>query len=215
MGIFDKVTDKLQQTKTSIRPKFMSVSEEEVKKYLVAGEEPVAIITQAVTTNAKTILLSNDRLIVFESGIIKSSFKDYYFRDIKDVKFETSAFSGGTLTIKADRGNNAGIIIIKDLPLEESKQFYAMLQEIERNWWEKKRMLELEEKRAVAGGTNISVTTPESTVPPSVSESTTPAPTPEMDDLEVKLTRIKNLFEKGLITEEEYKTRKEKLLDEL
>jgi len=205
MGIFDKVTEKIQHTRTAIRPKFMSVSEEEIKKYLAGGEDLVATITQAVATSAKTILLSNERLIVFESGIMKSSFKDYYFRDIKDVKFETSAFSGSTITFNADKGNNAGVIIIKDLPLEESKQFYSVLQEIERNWWEKKRKLDLEEKRAIAGGSNISMTTPQSFTSPSTTG----------DDIESKLIKVKNLFDKGLITNEEYKARKEKLLNEL
>ena len=205
MGIFDKVTEKIQQTRTAIRPKFMSVSDEEIKKYLAAGEDLVATITQAVSTSAKTILLSNERLIVFESGIMKSSFKDYYFRDIKDVKFETSAFSGSTITINADKGNNAGVIVIKDLPLEESKQFYSVLQEIERNWWEKKRKLDLEEKRAIAGGSNISMTAPQGVA----------SPTPAVDDMESKLVKVKNLFDKGLITDEEYKARKEKLLNEL
>ena len=205
MGIFDKVTEKIQQTRTAIRPKFMSVSDEEIKKYLAAGEDLVATITQAVSTSAKTILLSNERLIVFESGIMKSSFKDYYFRDIKDVKFETSAFSGSTITINADKGNNTGVIIIKDLPLEESKQFYSVLQEIERNWWEKKRKLDLEEKRAIAGGSNISMTAPQGSSSPS----------PAGDDIESKLVKIKSLFDKGLITDEEYKARKEKLLNEL
>ena len=202
MGLFDRVTEKIQQTKTSLRPRFMSVSEEEIKKYLVGSEELVATITQAVTTSAKTILLSNERLIIFESSIMKSSFKDYYFRDIKDVQFEVSAFSGGTITINADKGNNAGVVVVKDLPLEESKQFYAMLQEIERNWWEKKRILDLEEKRAVAGGSNISMTAPQ----------TATSPAPAADDLESKLIKVKNLYDKGLITEEEYKARKEKLL---
>ena len=205
MGIFDKVTEKIQQTRTAIRPKFMSVSDEEIKKYLAAGEDLVATITQAVSTSAKTILLSNERLIVFESGIMKSSFKDYYFRDIKDVKFETSAFSGSTITINADKGNNAGVIVIKDLPLEESKQFYSVLQEIERNWWEKKRKLDLEEKRAIAGGSNISMTAPQGGA----------SPPPAGDDMESKLVKVKSIFDKGLITDEEYKARKEKILNEL
>ena len=47
--------------------------------------------------------------------------------------------SGGTITIYADKGNNAGTVTITDLPLQESKLFYSRLQEIERDWWEKKR----------------------------------------------------------------------------
>jgi hypothetical protein len=89
--------------------------------------------------------------------------------------------------------------------LEESKQFYSVLQEIERNWWEKKRKLDLEEKRAIAGGSNISMTAPQGVA----------APSPTGDDIESKLTKVKNLFDKGLITDEEYKARKEKILNEL
>jgi CCR4-NOT transcriptional regulation complex NOT5 subunit len=71
MGIFDKVTEKIQQTRNAIRPKFMSVSEEEIKKYLAGGEDLVATITQAVATSAKTILLSNERLIVIRLSPLK------------------------------------------------------------------------------------------------------------------------------------------------
>jgi hypothetical protein len=206
MGIFDKVTEKIQQTKNDIRPKFLSVSEEELNKLLIQGESLVSTITQAVATSAKTLILTNIRIIVYDHGMLSSSFKDYYFRDIKDVRFDTSVLSGGTITINADKGNNAGSVIITDLPLQESKHFYSQLQEIERNWWEKKRELELEEKRAAAGGTNISMATPQNT------NSQTPVPG---DDIESKLLKLKGLFDKGLIDENDYKERKNQLLAQL
>ena len=206
MGIFDKVTEKIQQTKSDIRPKFMSVSEEELKKLLIQDESLVSTITQAVATSAKTLILTNLRVIVYDHGMLSSSFKDYYFRDIKDARFDMTVLSGGTITINADKGNNAGAVTITDLPLQESKLFYARLQEIERDWWEKKRNLELEEKRAVAGGSNISMATPLSAIsqPPSSDE-----------DIESKLLKLKGLFEKGLIDESEYKERKGQLLAQL
>ena len=37
--------EKIQQTKNAIRPRFMSVSDEEIKKYLAGGEDLVATIT--------------------------------------------------------------------------------------------------------------------------------------------------------------------------
>jgi hypothetical protein len=206
MGIFDKVTEKIQQTKNNIRPKFLSVSEEELKKLLIQGESLVSMITQAVATSAKTLILTNLRIIVYDHGMLNSSFKDYYFRDIKDARFDTSVLSGGTITINADKGNNAGSVIITDLPLQESKLFYTRLQEIERDWWEKKRNLELEEKRAVAGGTNISMATPQNT------NSQVLLP---VEDVEGKLLRLKGLFDKGLIDESEYKERKTQLLAQL
>lgn len=206
MGIFDKVTEKIQQTKNDIRPKFLSVSEDELKKVLIQGESLVSTITQAVATSAKTLILTNLRIIVYDHGMLSSSFKDYYFRDMKDARFDMTVLSGGTITINADKGNNVGTVTITDLPLQESKHFYSQLQEIERDWWEKKRNLELEEKRAVAGGTNISMATPHNT------NSQTPLPG---DDIENKLLRLKGLFDKGLIDESDYKERKNQLLAQL
>lgn len=206
MGIFDKMTEKIQQAKNEIRPKFLSVSEEELKKLLIQGESLVATITQAVATSAKTLILTNLRIIVYDHGMLSSSFKDYYFRDMKDARFDMTVLNGGTITINADKGNNAGSATIPDLPLQESKLFYAHLQEIERDWWEKKRELELEEKRAVAGGTTISIAEPLNT--------TNHIPSP-VDEIESKLLRLKGLFEKGLIDESEYKDRKSQLLEQL
>jgi hypothetical protein len=206
MGIFDKMTEKIQQTKNDIRPKFLSVSEEELNKLLIQGESLVATITQAVATSAKTLILTNLRIIVYDHGMLSSSFKDYYFRDMKDARFDTSVLSGGTITITADKGNNAGTVSITDLPLQESKLFYSRLQGIEKDWWEIKRELELEEKRAAAGGTNISMATPQNT------NSQTPLPD---DDIEGKLLKLKGLFDKGLIDESEYKERKSQLLAQL
>jgi hypothetical protein len=206
MGIFDKVTEKIQQTKNDLRPKFLSISEEELKKLLIQGESLVSTITQAVTTSAKTLILTNMRIIVYDHGILNSSFKDYYFRDMKDVRFDTSVLSGGTITINADKGNNAGSIVITNLPLQESKYFYTELQGIERIWWEKKRELELEETRAAAGGTNISMATPHNT------HSQIPLPS---EDIEGKLLKLKGLFDKGLIDESEYKEQKSQLLAQL
>jgi hypothetical protein len=206
MGIFDKMTEKIQQAKNNIRPKFLSVSEEELKKLLIQDESLVSTITQAVATSAKTLILTNLRIIVYDQGMLSSSFKDYYFRDMKDARFDMTVISGGTITINADKGNNVGTVTITDLPLQESKHFYARLQEIERDWWEKKRDLELEEKRAVAGGTNISMATPQNT--------TSQAPS-SVEDIENKLLKLKGLFEKGLIDASEYKERKSQLLGQL
>ena len=206
MGIFDKVTEKIQQTKNDFRPKFLSVSEEELKKLLTQGELLVSIITQAVATSAKTLILTNLRIIVYDHGILSSSFKDYYFRDMKDARFDMTVLSGGTITINADKGNNAGSVTITDLPLQESKYFYSRLQEIERDWWEKKRDLELEEKRAAAGGTQISMATPQN------ANIQTALPG---EDIEGKLLKLKGLFDKGLIDESEYKEHKSQLLAQL
>ncbi len=206
MGIFDKVTEKIQQTKNDIRPKFLSVSEDELNKLLIQGESLVSTITQAVATSAKTLILTNLRIIVYDHGMLNSSFKDYYFRDMRDARFDTSVLSGGTITITADKGNNAGVVSITDLPLQESKLFYTHLQGIEKEWWEKKRDLELEEKRAIAGGTNISMTTPQN-----INNQTSSSG----EEIESRLLKLKGLFDKGLIDENEYKERKSQLLAEI
>lgn len=206
MGVFDKITEKIQQSKSNFRPKFLSVSEDDLKKLIIQGETLVSTITQALVGEAKTLLLTNERIIVYNHGMLKSSFKDYYFRDMKDVRFSTTAIRGGTITINADRGNNAGVVTINDLPLEESKAFYSRLQEIERNWWDKKRNLALEEKRADSGATHISM--------PSVQTTNNITPT-SGEGVEGKLLKLKGMFDKGLIDEGEYKEKKTQLLEQL
>ena len=75
MGILDKVTEKIQQTKNDIRPKFLSVSEEELNKLLIQGESLVSTITQAVATSAKTLILTNLRIIVMTMECLTPALK--------------------------------------------------------------------------------------------------------------------------------------------
>jgi len=86
------------------------------------------------------------RLIVFDSGIMTSSFKDTISETLKMWNLRPQLFSGSTITINADKGNNAGVIVIKDLPLEESKQFYSVLQEMREIGGKRKENLILKKK---------------------------------------------------------------------
>ncbi len=45
--------------------------------------------------------------------------------------------------------------------------------------------------------------------------ATAPAPAPEKDDVETRLLKLKDLFEKGLITEDEYREKRKKILEGL
>src|SRR5437879_358717 len=168
----------------------MNVSEKDITTRLAQGEELVSTIGQAVMGYPKTIVLTTQRIMVFQNSLTKTVFNDYYFRDMADVKFSTN-LGGGLLVLKVDRGNNAGRIeSIEKLPLDESKSFYQQLVGIERDWFEKKRSMQLEDARARSGAAQVVVGTGAATAPAL--------------DIEGKLISLKSLFDKGIITEQEY-----------
>lgn len=178
----------------------LGVTKEEAQKLLLENEDVEDIITQRVPGKTQSIILTNDRLIVFTKDPLRSTFKDYFFRDIKDVKYSSKLGIGGKITIVADRGNNKGKIDVSFLPLDESRSFYVKVQRLEKTWFSKKREMELEDKRASSGAANVIVGGPSN-------DST--------DDVEAKLAKLKSLKDKGLIDEETYKMKYSKLIDTL
>ena len=204
MGLLDGMTKKIQGSVNKISPK-SKIKEEDILNVLTPNEELVDTITQVVPALPKTIVLTNDRIIIMEQGLASLSMKDYYFRDMKDVSYN-ARFSGGVITFSTDKGNNIGKREIDKLPLDESKVFYSKLQGIEKEWWQKRRDLELEEKRIASGAHQIVVNT---------APAPTPTPVTKDNDFEVKLQKLKSMFDKGLISQEEYSKKKEQLLDSL
>jgi|TARA_Y100000310_G_scaffold97324_1_gene94983 hypothetical protein len=205
MGIFDKVTDKVQKGLTNVqgKSKHFAVSDEEIQKILVDDENYIGKVTQAKPINASTIILTSDRVIVYDKGLVKDSFKDHYFRDMKQIVLSDN-ITGSVITFAFELNGSKGQIEVGALPKEEAKAFYSEVQNIEKIWWEERRQLELDDKRAESGATNIQVG-----ATPSEPE------TKDENDIEAKLGKIKGLFDKGLITEDEYNSKKEKILEEL
>ncbi len=178
----------------------LGVTLEEAKSLLLENEEIEDIITQNVPGKTQSVILTNDRLIVYTKDPVHSTFKDYFLRDVKDVRYSSKIGIGGKIVIIADRGNNVGKVDVSFLPLDESKVFYIKVQRIEKVWFSKKREMELEDKRASSGAANVVVGNSSATLD---------------NDIEAKLTKLKSLKSKGLIDDETYKMKYSKLIDQL
>ena len=198
-GMFDKARD------TSVNAyNNMAMTEAEVMKYLTESEEAVAIISQYIPHKMKTLVLTNDRVLIFTKELLKRSFEDYYFKDLKDAHFSNDLVKQGTITLTTDADGKKKVIKVSYLPTDDSREFYKKLQKIEKDWAGKKREIELEDKRAASGAASIVL-------------GTAPAQpvVPQAASVEEKLMKLKSLKERGLIDDEAYKVKSAQLLDEL
>ena len=83
---------------------------------------------------------------------------------------------------------------------KQARAFYSISQQKEQEWRERRRVREMEEERARAGGTQIMMPT-----------DGTPAEGSAEDPVE-RLAKAKTMFEQELISEAEYETLKANIL---
>jgi hypothetical protein len=91
--------------------------------------------------------------------------------------------------------------LIERLDKEQAKRAYALCQHHEQEWREKRRVREMEEARAKAGGLYIN--------PPVTPQ---PSGSPGVEDPLAKLKKAKDLMDTGLISEAEYESLKARVL---
>lgn len=205
MGIMDKskgFLDKARDTSVNAYHN-LAMTEGDIKKYLTDDENAVSIISQYTPHKMKTLVLTNDRILIFTKELLKRTFEDHYFKDLRDAHFSNDLVKQGAITLTTDRDGKKKVIKVAYLPVDEAREFYIKLQKIEKEWAGKKRELELEDKRAASGASNIVV-------------GTTPAMSSRQSlSVEEKLMKLKSLKERDLIDEETYKAKTQQLLEEL
>ncbi|MBM4437286.1 MAG: SHOCT domain-containing protein [Actinobacteria bacterium] len=87
----------------------------------------------------------------------------------------------------------------------DARRLYSVSQQKELEWREKRRIRDLEEARAAAGG--VQVMAPSAPMPG--------VPPPAADDPVERLAKAKAMRDKGLISEAEYETLKAKIVGQL
>lgn len=182
--------------------KGVGINHDEVAKYLSETEEIIDSVAQVLPLKTKTLVLTTDRLLIFTKELLKTSFQDFYFKDIRDVHYSSDLVKQGVISLITDKGKSEATEEIKYLPTSEARDFYVKVQKIERAWSTKKREMELEDKRAASGAANLVIS----------SDAVKPT---ESNDIEAKLRKLKLLKEKGLIDAATYKRKYDQLIDEL
>ncbi|RFZ81106.1 hypothetical protein DYU05_20310 [Mucilaginibacter terrenus] len=199
---------------------------------LTTGEEILYIAVQKkpiVNLFPDCIALTNKRILFFTPANLGLSIKfvDFVWKDIVDV-YTKEEIIGAVFSAKTINGAEMGVDY---LPKVQARKLYQYAQERKENERELRRQRELEEKRAESGSFDLAHTTsapyqptapivqpPVAAPDPVVVLTPTPAPVvqeePKKDELTEKLKRLKTLFENGLISQEEYNSKKLELLSD-
>ncbi|MCX6678988.1 MAG: PH domain-containing protein [Methanothrix sp.] len=168
-----------------------------VNEILTSEESIIFSVSQTSIAGLKpdTVVLTNKRFILYHPGLLGCKFDDFLWRDLINVKLN-EGIMGAKLTFEAK--NNK--ITVDKLPKTEARKAYSIAQEKEQEANENRRQRQMQEDSAKAGHIVVG------------NVGAGNQPTTVADDPMAKLTKLKNMFDAGLITQEEYDKKKAEIL---
>jgi hypothetical protein len=210
---------------------------------LMANEELIYLAVQkrpAVNLLPDCIVVSNKRIFYCEPANfgMTMNFKDISWKSIKEVSFKEEIF-GSKFICVPQHGEN---IITEYIPKVQARKLYQAAYELLENYKEELRQSEAEEKRTANAQSSAAYasTSPSPEVPLASAPEVSPIPAPGVpltpapeapssveaivmpqsapleepeDEMTLKLRKLKSLFDKQLITQEEYEAKKANILD--
>ena len=187
---------------------------------LTTGEELLYLAVQkkpAVNLLPDSIAISNKRIFYCEPGNLglTMNFKDISWKSIKEVSFKEELF-GSKFICVPQYGEN---IVTEFIPKIQARKLHQAANQQLEEYKELLHQQKLEENRATASAINMSAQ-PVNDLP--IEEPKTPefiqiaevVEEPE-DETTLKLRKLKTLYDKHLITQEEYEAKKANILDSL
>lgn len=188
---------------------------------LTTGEEILYLAVQkkpAVNLLPDSIAISNKRIFYCEPGNLglTMNFKDISWKSIKEVSFKEEFF-GSKFICVPQHGEN---IVTEFIPKVQARKLHQAANEQLEAYKELVRQQLLEENRASAAA--VSYSAPQTFAETPAAEPKAPEPIqiaeivdePE-DETTLKLRKLKTLYDKHLITQEEYEAKKANILDSL
>jgi len=185
-------------------PKIVEKIVAKTKELLTRGEELEYIGVQRkpiITLAPDAVVLTNKRFIIVRPKIMGMTFIDHIWRDIKNIHMSEQLL---TATVTCDLINGSKINI-DSIPKKQARKIYSICQEHEERVHEERRVRDMEEKRAAAGGVVIH----------SPQANHAQVPTPEGDDPMVALGKLKKLLEAGVIEQSDYDAKKVEILSRI
>jgi len=187
---------------------------------LTTGEEILYLAVQkkpAVNLLPDCIAITNKRIFYCEPGNLglTMNFKDISWKSVKEVSFKEEFF-GSKFICVPQHGEN---IVTEFIPKVQARKLHQAANQQLEEYKELLRQQKLEENRATASPVNSNAQ-PIADIP--VPEPSAPEPIqiaevieePE-DETTLKLRKLKTLYDKHLITQEEYEAKKANILDSL
>ncbi len=190
-----------------------------LRDMLTSGEAIIYLAIQkkpAVTITPDCIAVTNKRIIFCLPGNLglTTNFTIFGWTDVKEVSFKEEFF-GSKFICVPQSGENLGIDYI---PKVQARKLYQFSNEQLEKQKEAAKALESRDLHLPqAAATNQHILTDTDAGNPTPMETPLQKPavqTPE-DEITQKLVKLKSLFEKQLITQEEYEAKKADLLSQL
>ena len=187
---------------------------------LTSNEELIYLAVQkkpAVNLLPDCIAVSTKRIFYCEPANfgITMNFTDISWKSIKEVSFKEELF-GSKFICVPQHGEN---IITEYIPKVQARKLYQAAYEQLEGFKEQQRAIEAEEKRPLQPVATIDIPVEEITTvefePVAISAPyTPPVPVEEPEDeTTLKLRKLKTLYDKQLITQDEYEAKKADILD--
>ncbi|MEP6494317.1 MAG: SHOCT domain-containing protein [bacterium] len=189
-----------------------------IRSLLIPGEELEACAVQrrvfALFHRRTAVGATSGRLIIIRRGMFGGfDPQDFRWQDLYDTSLKVGVFAA-TLTVAVYRSNDLATQegvpaqhIIEGLRKTEAQEVYRACQARAQAWREKRRIRELEELRAKAGGIQIG-SQQAAGMSGASSNDDSRSPT-------ARLQRAKEMLESGLLNDAEFEQIKAKILAEL
>jgi Bacterial PH domain len=194
----------IQQVEPTQDPSVLGKIAEDVRKLMTPGEEIVYVVLQVKGVGRRdAVVATTNRIMIYRPAIIGGvSFDDFSWQDVKNVHLK-QGMTGSDITVEAVDGRTAKAGWLEK---DQAKRLYAIAQQKEQEWREKRRVRQMEESRAAAGGVYFSGGMP-GAAPSGAPQDTTPQQSP-ME----RLAQAKSMLDAGLISEAEYDGIKAKII---
>jgi hypothetical protein len=191
---------------------------EHLRAVLTANETLEAWALQhrlfALTHRRLLVAATSGRLLALARGFLGGfNLTDVRWQDLKEVRIEVGLF-GATLTVIAyaspDLASSSGatrLLVFDGLVKRQAEALYRIAQGHDQAWREKRRIRDLEEMRARAGGVQVGSLGGLGGVGGSV--------TGGEGDLAHRLQQAKSMLDSGLISDSEYEALKARIISQI
>lgn len=188
-----------------------------LKDLLTSGEELLYLAVQkkpAVNLLPDSIAISNKRIFYCEPSNLglTMNFKDIAWKNIKEVSFKEGLLGSKFICVPLSGEN----IVTDFIPKVQVRKLHQGANEQLELYKELLRQQKLEENRASASSFSLPTQPSHDVVEDAIVISETKhIETESEDETTLKLRKLKTLFDKQLITQEEYESKKSAILDSL
>ena len=178
----------------------------DVSRILTPNEEILYVAVQNITAlqmKHDAVVATSNRVICYRPAMLgRVEFDDFQWQDVRNARIVQGMLSS-QFTVETLDGRTASL---DNLDKDQAKRLYGICQQMEQEWREKRRVREMEEARAKAGGVYLGG---------GAAAGGHAAPPPAPEDPVAKLAKAKQMLDQGLISEAEYDSLKAKILSSM